>query len=78
MYSCKHKFEHVHQFELNVPYTRCDTAITFVRRTAKCLFDDTGRKYVVGVCQTDDTWTVGVEYVQPWGPFKGHFFANKI
>lgn len=65
------------QFELNKPYTNHGLTLTFVRRTACCVFDTEGRKYKI------DPWTRNdygqtVEHVKPWGQHGGHFFALVI
>jgi len=63
------------QFVLNVPYTHNGLTLTFVRRTARCIFDSTGRKHVI------NPWTKTregqlIEHIKPWGQHAGFFFAR--
>lgn len=75
--SKEHNFKNIHKFELGVLYTFRGRTFKFVRRTPKCIFDDKGQKYTVGVNQTDERWETGVEFVKPLGQYMGHLFARR-
>lgn len=63
------------KFDLNRQYTNHGLSITFVRRTARCLFDAAGTKYLINpYVRTAEGKSV--EHVKPWGQYGGHFFAG--
>lgn len=67
--------DNIIKFELNKEYTKHGLTLTFVRRTAKCIFDSNGTKYLINTNFKNDDG-VRVENVMPWGQHVGHFFAK--